>query len=122
MCLGITLAEAIEKIGHSHSIRTRELVAVLGDVAKESRLTAQRAEPEDALLKVTWSGRPRRSHWVIRRGHRIHDPNLRKSVPRVYYNRLLATVGGRITSSLALDLGEWASGTDTGAARAVGVR
>lgn len=106
MCLGITLDEAIERIGHNRSTRTREIVTALGAVAAERRLVARRAEPEDALLKVTWAGRPRRSHWVIRRGCTIHDPALRGAVLRATYDRMITRVGGRVTSSLKLNL--WA--------------
>lgn len=103
MILGLTLDEGVERMGHGRSTRTRELVKALGDKVKDSRLipVRQRDEPTFAILKVTWNGKPRRSHFVVRRGDRIHDPSYRYGMSRHNWD-LFIKDHGRVTSALEL--------------------
>lgn len=103
MVLGLKLDEAIDKMGHKRTTRTRELVAALGKRAKDRRLipVRQRAIPEFAVMKVTWKGRPQRGHFAIHQHGYVHDPLLPGKMTRHDWD-LWVGDRGRVTSALEL--------------------
>ncbi len=102
MVLGVGLIEAMKRMGHSRSTRTRELVEALGDRAEDKRLipVRQRPIPEFAVLKVTWNIR-RRSHFVVRKGSFVHDPLMPAKMLYKSWSSWLEG-RGRVTSALKL--------------------
>ena len=108
MVLNISITEAIEKMGHKRSTRTRELVAALGSRVKDKRLipVRQRPIPEWAVLKVTWENKPRRSHFVIHFYGYIYDPLIYAGKITKHNWDLWLEGRGRVTSALKLGVGE----------------
>lgn len=106
MVLGVTLDRACELMGHRRGTRTRELVKALGEHALDSRLrTIGRRPlldvPDPCVLKVRWK---KGSHYVLRTGTGIHDPEFPHAVDLLLWTGWVAEVGGRITSFLAVRL------------------
>lgn len=100
MVLGLDLASGVERMGHKRATKTRELVAALGDRAKDKRLVPvrQRPVPEHAILKVTWNG-PRRSHFVVHWAGYIYDPEWPDKETKHIWD-LWVECYGRVTSAL----------------------
>lgn len=83
MILGITLSEAVHKIGHKKGTWAKELINVLKKKFKKN-IRSKRIKnakknklPDTAIIKVIW--RPNmllkaKGHWVLKYKNKIHDP------------------------------------------------
>lgn len=83
MILGITLSEAVHKIGHEKGTWAKELISVLKKSFKEARLRRIRnikknKLPDKAIIKVAWRKNlcttKVQAHWVLKYKNKIHDP------------------------------------------------
>jgi hypothetical protein len=101
MVLDLSLDKACDRMGHSRSTRTRELVKALGPAALGSRLTRlsrRHPMPHTCVLKVCWKG-THKSHFVLKTGSDIHDPLLTGPVTLEGWSQVLKK-SGRVTSFL----------------------
>ena len=108
MVRGITLEKAVEMMGHRRGTRTRELVAALGSQALYRRLTVIGRRPlldvpDPCVLKVRWSEKSR-SHFVLRVGYVIHDPEFPHGFDLLQWTGWVSQMRGRITSYLPVRL------------------
>lgn len=92
MALGLSLEEAVARIGHRRGVRNWEIIAALG-----KRAASRRAKP--------WRG-------VVYKGAELHDCLIRAKAPGRYWHVVLFA-GGRVHDPAwpvpAPSIGEWLS-------------
>lgn len=96
--LGVSLEDAIEKVGHSHGTKTKEIASAL-ELTKNRRVRGVAKIP--SLISIR-RGKERNWHWVLYEGDVVMDPSLPWKVDFLPWFKLLLETGGRITSYLDL--------------------
>ncbi len=80
MILGVTLEEAVERVGRRGLTKTRDIASALrkagmGVPHRMVRLRKGVRFPERCLLKAVWLVGPgRRSHWILAWDGTLYDP------------------------------------------------
>ena len=101
--LGISLKEAVRRVGHPRATSTKDLVSALGvtgNLKKVRKITEPEQLPALCIVRCRGKGM---NHWVVKDGSVVMDPALPYRVDfDVWFAVLKDIPTGRITSFLDL--------------------
>jgi hypothetical protein len=100
MVLGITLEEAIKRVGHRRGTRNHELVRALGVTGK---FLPSRDVTDPSIIRI--KGPKSRHHVALLAGGKVYDPDYAKPAPSFdeWVRFVEGGLGWRIVSHLKLD-------------------
>ena len=98
--LGISLEEAVTRVGHRRGTKTKEIVKALGVTGRLVQ-TRHRQPTELCLLKVSFP-ETRNWHWVVKDGDTVMDPAFLYRLDYPVWCAFQSDGGARVTSFLDL--------------------
>ncbi len=101
MALGISLKEAIEKIGHTKGVHNHEVIRALGHRAATEKSVAPTHLADPCIIRV--KGPKHRHHLVLYQDSRVYDPSYSSPAPSfAEWEAFTKAIGWRIVSVFPL--------------------